>query len=97
MKSAVNSLRLTAVLLAVIGETGITATKSVAYLYQTISAKQLNTLVMALGDLMTLGALTDNDPYNDAQCSGTYLGEMHADVWFSYIACEKRFNDRKYM
>ena len=39
-------------------------------------------------DLMTLGALTDNDPYNDEQCSGTYLGEMHADVWFSYIACE---------
>ena len=40
-------------------------------------------------DLMTLGAQTEGTvPYSDAQCSGTYLGEMHADVWFSYIACE---------
>jgi len=39
-------------------------------------------------DLLTLGALTDSVPYNDAQCSGTFLGEMYADVWFSYIACE---------
>jgi hypothetical protein len=39
-------------------------------------------------DLMTLGALSDSTPYSDAQCTGTYLGEMHADVWFSYIACE---------
>ena len=39
-------------------------------------------------DLMTLGALSDSTPYSDAQCSGTYLGEMYADVWFSYIACE---------
>ena len=39
-------------------------------------------------DLLTLGALTDTVPYNDSQCSGTFLGEMHADVWFSYIACE---------
>ena len=38
-------------------------------------------------DLMTLGALSDNDPYSDAQCTGTYLGQMYADVWFSYIAC----------
>ncbi len=36
----------------------------------------------------TVGALSDGDPYNDSQCSGTYLGEMSADVWFSYIACE---------
>jgi Zn-dependent metalloprotease len=39
-------------------------------------------------DLMTLGALSDSDPYNDATCTGTYLGQMHADVWFDYVACE---------
>ena len=38
--------------------------------------------------LSTVGAISDNDAYNDAQCTGTYLGEMHADVWYSYIACE---------
>jgi len=36
----------------------------------------------------TVGALSDGDAYSDAQCSGTYLGEMASDVWFSYIACE---------
>jgi len=36
----------------------------------------------------TVGALTGGDPYDDAECTGTYLGEMAADVWFSYIACE---------
>lgn len=36
----------------------------------------------------TLGGTTGNDPYNEDQCSGTYLGEMFSDVWFSYIACE---------
>jgi hypothetical protein len=39
-------------------------------------------------DLLTLGAMSDDDPYSEAQCSGTYLGEMHADVWFNYIACD---------
>ena len=39
-------------------------------------------------DLMTLGAMTDSDAYNDAQCSGTFLGVMNADVWFSYVACD---------
>ncbi len=39
-------------------------------------------------DLLTFGALTDSVPYDDATCSGTYLGEMHADVWFSYVACD---------
>ena len=34
----------------------------------------------------TDGATTSSDAYNDAQCSGTYLGEMFADVWFSYTA-----------
>ncbi|MDP6601803.1 MAG: hypothetical protein QGH76_05850, partial [Phycisphaerales bacterium] len=36
----------------------------------------------------TVGALSDGDAYSDAQCSGTYLGEMYADVWFSYTACD---------
>ncbi len=36
----------------------------------------------------TLGALSDGDAYNDAQCAGTYLGVMASDVWFSYVACE---------
>ncbi|MBC8308961.1 MAG: hypothetical protein H8E83_00425, partial [Planctomycetes bacterium] len=35
-----------------------------------------------------VGALSDGDAYNDAQCTGTYLGVMASDVWFSYIACE---------
>ena len=39
-------------------------------------------------DLMTLGAMSDDVPYNEDQCSGTYLGEMYADVWFSYVACD---------
>ncbi|MDG2291881.1 MAG: PHB depolymerase family esterase [Phycisphaerales bacterium] len=34
----------------------------------------------------TLEATTSSDAYNDSQCSGTYLGEMHADIWFSYAA-----------
>ena len=36
----------------------------------------------------TLGGGNSSDGYNEDQCSGTYLGEMHADVWFSFIACE---------
>ncbi len=38
--------------------------------------------------LVTVDALTGSEPYSDAQCSGSYLGVMNADVWFSYIACE---------
>ena len=38
--------------------------------------------------LVTVDALTGSEAYSDAQCSGTYLGVMNADVWFSYIACE---------
>jgi polyhydroxybutyrate depolymerase len=34
----------------------------------------------------TLEATTSSEAYNDSQCSGTYLGEMHADIWFSYAA-----------
>ncbi|HIN84517.1 MAG TPA: hypothetical protein EYM90_06425 [Phycisphaerales bacterium] len=36
----------------------------------------------------TVDALNGSEPYNDAQCAGTFLGVMNADVWFSYIACE---------
>ncbi|MBT4584731.1 MAG: hypothetical protein HOC93_06585 [Phycisphaerae bacterium] len=37
--------------------------------------------------LTTVGASHSGDSYNEDQCSGTYLGEMTADVWFSYTAC----------
>ena len=32
----------------------------------------------------TLKATTSTDLYNDALCTGTYLGQMNADIWFSY-------------
>ena len=38
-------------------------------------------------DVNTLGALSDGDAYNEAQCEGTYLGEMYADVWYHLTAC----------
>ncbi|MDP6987520.1 MAG: hypothetical protein QGG74_05695 [Phycisphaerales bacterium] len=38
-------------------------------------------------DVNTIGALSDGDPYDDAQCGGTYLGEMNADVWYHLTAC----------
>ena len=34
----------------------------------------------------TSEATDSNDPYNQSQCSNTYLGDMHADIWFSYEA-----------
>ncbi|MEE2907734.1 MAG: hypothetical protein VX527_07860 [Planctomycetota bacterium] len=37
-----------------------------------------------LTDFTTVGGTTSTDTYNDAQCTGTYLGEMNDDVWFSY-------------
>ncbi|MDP7006299.1 MAG: hypothetical protein QF718_08840, partial [Phycisphaerales bacterium] len=36
----------------------------------------------------TIGASHSSDSYDDGECGGTYLGEMYADVWFSYTACE---------
>ena len=36
----------------------------------------------------TVGAFSGSEPYDEALCSGTYLGEMSADVWFAYDACE---------
>ena len=36
----------------------------------------------------TVGGNDSSDSYDDGQCSGSYLGDMHADVWFSYAACE---------
>jgi hypothetical protein len=35
----------------------------------------------------TVGASHSGDSYDEDECSGTYLGEMTADVWFSYTAC----------
>jgi hypothetical protein len=35
----------------------------------------------------TVGALSDDDAYNEAQCDGTYLGEMNSDVWYHLTAC----------
>ena len=35
----------------------------------------------------TLEGTTSSDPYDEGQCSGTYLGVMTNDVWFSYEAC----------
>ncbi len=36
----------------------------------------------------TVGGSHSGDAYDEDECSGTYLGEMTADVWFSYTACE---------
>ena len=35
----------------------------------------------------TVGASHSGDAYDEDECNGTYLGEMAADVWFSYTAC----------
>jgi len=35
-----------------------------------------------------VGALSDDDPYDNEDCNDEYLGGMHSDVWFSYDACE---------
>ena len=34
--------------------------------------------------ISTLKATTSTDLYSDAVCTGTYLGAMNADIWFSY-------------
>ncbi|MDG2199552.1 MAG: M12 family metallo-peptidase, partial [Phycisphaerales bacterium] len=34
----------------------------------------------------TIGGTTSSDTYDEAQCSGTYLGEMNDDVWFAWTA-----------
>jgi hypothetical protein len=36
----------------------------------------------------TIGGSISSDSYNEDQCSGTYLGEMNADIWFEYVACD---------
>ena len=43
---------------------------------------------MACTRFSTVGGLDSSDAYDDDECSGSYLGDMHADVWFSYTACE---------
>ncbi|MAI67790.1 MAG: hypothetical protein CMJ26_07950 [Phycisphaerae bacterium] len=44
-------------------------------------------LVDGTHSFTTVGASASSDAYDEAQCEGTYLGEMAADVWFSYTAC----------
>jgi subtilisin-like proprotein convertase family protein len=38
-------------------------------------------------EFSTIEGTTSTDPYDEAQCEGTYLGVMTNDVWFSYEAC----------
>jgi hypothetical protein len=46
----------------------------------------------AIGDgqnaFTNIGGNNSSDPYDESQCDGTYLGVMHADVWFSFTACQ---------
>ena len=37
-----------------------------------------------LTDITTVGATNSSDSYDDSDCSGTYLGQLNADVWYSY-------------
>lgn len=39
-----------------------------------------------LTDFSTYSATNSSDGYNDNQCPGTELGQMHSDVWFIYEA-----------
>jgi subtilisin-like proprotein convertase family protein len=38
-------------------------------------------------EFSTIEGTTSTDPFDEAQCEGTYLGVMTNDVWFSYEAC----------
>ena len=38
-------------------------------------------------EFSTIEGSNSSDPYNEDQCTGTYLGEMTNDVWFQYEAC----------
>ena len=38
-------------------------------------------------DFSTLEATNSSDPFNEDQCTGTFLGIMNQDVWFNYLAC----------
>ncbi|MBT6283488.1 MAG: hypothetical protein HOJ00_08940 [Phycisphaerae bacterium] len=38
-------------------------------------------------EFSTIDGTTSADPYDELACTGTYLGEMFNDVWFSYEAC----------
>ncbi len=38
-------------------------------------------------EFSTVEGTTSSDPYNEDQCTGTYLGVMTNDVWFAYEAC----------
>ena len=45
----------------------------------------------------TLKATTSTDLYNDALCTGTYLGQMNADIWFSYESTCNGNTHREYL
>ena len=47
--------------------------------------------VLGLNGLDTLCATTSADPFNDAQCVGTFLGGMNNDVWYTYTADNSGF------
>jgi len=42
--------------------------------------------VLGANYLDTNCATTSTDAYNDAQCPGTFLGDMNQDVWYTYTA-----------
>ena len=44
-------------------------------------------VVNGMWEFSTIEGTTSIDPYDEAQCEGTYLGVMTNDVWFSYEAC----------
>ena len=39
-------------------------------------------------DFSTIGALSDDDPFDNEECNTTFLGGVNHDVWFQYTACE---------
>ena len=39
-----------------------------------------------LNDVSTMGATSSIDPFNDAQCGGTFLGNVSNDAWYHYTA-----------
>lgn len=36
----------------------------------------------------TVGAITDDDPFDNETCPSEYLGGVNSDIWFKYDACE---------
>jgi hypothetical protein len=46
------------------------------------------TLYSGVWEFSTIGAFTDDVPYDNEDCSTEYLGNVTHDVWFRYTACE---------